>query len=400
MDAEPVDVVVLGAGIAGCALGYHLARRGFQSIVVYDPQTPAAGATGRAAGILTEQLWDRWDVDVVRATQREYAELCARWQPDAYVVNGFVRFAVGPEASDAVDRARERLHGWGVKVEDATVADLDRWFPSGRFDDVRAASYGPHDACVTPSAVTTIYAEGARRLGVGFDFGQPLERIESDDNGRFLVGTAARQWRARQLVVAAGAWSKALLARLGKPLPLTPYRTQAALLRPARAPSPVFPSAHDIDRDVYLRPEANGRFLAGDGTEPFEADPDRFMTAGDADFLEHLGQSLLDRWPGWAESEVVGSWAGVCTSTPDRRPIVGQVEPGLELYVISGFNGFGVMRAGEVSRRLADLIADGKGSDPEAAGLGPVTPTRFPPGTPSELPRPGFTVEPGERPRY
>lgn len=399
MPDPTAEVLILGAGISGCALAYHLARRGVGPVVVYDPRTPAAGASGRAAGIVTEQLWNAWDVEVTRESHKEYAELARAWEPEAYLRNGFVRWTRSPEVATLLDEAADRWRRWGVRVEDVTTGDLARWYPWGRFDDVVAAVVGRDDACVTPSAITTIYAEGARQEGVTFDFGLPMDAIAVDGSGVRLEA-GGRERRARRLVVAAGAWSKALLTALGHPLPLVPYRTQAALLRPPGTPKEPFPSGHDLDTDIYLRPEANGRFLAGDGTEKVEADPERFVTGGDAAFLEHLALGLADRFPGWSESEVVGSWAGVCTATPDRRPLVGPVPGAAGTFVLAGFNGFGVMRAGGVARRLADLLADGDGSEAAQRALAPVWPARLAGAARSFPPRPGFTIEGGDDPRY
>jgi sarcosine oxidase subunit beta len=393
------EVLVLGAGIVGCALAYHLGRKGVRSVTVYDPRTPAAGATGRAAGVVTEQLWNRWDVEVTRESHREYATLCARWDPEAYLQNGFVRWTSHPDAVAAVEEARERLKGWGVAVEEASPSDLKRWLPAGRFDDVRAAIFSPHDACVTPSSVTTIYAEAARQGGASFDFGRPMLSVGHTAAG-WQVKTPTGDILARTLVVAAGAWSKTLLRSLGHPIPLTPYRTQAALLRPSRPALETFPTLHDIDLDIYVRPEAQGRLLGGDGTEKVEADPERFIPGGDSQFLEHLAVSLGDRLPGWADSEVVSAWAGVCTSTFDRRPIIGVLARNPDLFVATGFNGFGVMRAGGVARRLADLIAEGPEANAPREALLPVAPDRFPASLGAFAPRPGFTLEGGDAPRF
>ncbi|MEM0129816.1 MAG: FAD-binding oxidoreductase, partial [Thermoplasmata archaeon] len=154
-----------------------------------------------------------------------------------------------------------------------------------------------------------------------------------------------------------------------------------------------------VDTDVYFRPEGPGRILAGDGTEHVEADPDRFIPSGDDAFVGHLAETFRRRLPGWADCALVRAWAGVCTSTPDRRPLVGPVDPALGLYALVGFNGFGVMRAGGVAGWLADRILEGPDS-PAAARLAPVDPARFPPGTPSRPPRPGFTLEGGDAPRF
>lgn len=399
MPDEAADVLILGAGIAGCALAYHLARRGVGPVTVYDPRTPAAGASGRAAGIVTEQLWNEWDVHVTRDSHREYADLARRWEPDAYVANGFVRWTRNPEAARAIDDAIDRLRGWGAQVDEATPSDLERWIPWGRFDDVVGAVASRYDACVTPSSITTIYAEGARQAGATFDFGQPMRSLRRDGE-RFVLETPSGARRARRLVVAAGAWSKELLRGLGHPMPLVPYRTQAAVLRPPTPWREPFPSGHDIDLDVYVRPESNGRLLGGNGTEHVEADPERFTPGGDPSFLEHLAVSLSERFPGWAESELVSAWAGVCTATPDRRPLVGPIPGAPGLWVVAGFNGFGVMRAGGTARRLSDLLVEGETSDAARQALEPVWPGRFPATVPAFLPKPGFTLEPGDHPRF
>ncbi|HYK94134.1 MAG TPA: FAD-binding oxidoreductase [Thermoplasmata archaeon] len=398
MEETRVDRLILGAGIAGCALAYHLRRRDAGTVLVYDPRTPAAGASGRAAGVITEQLWDRWDVEVTRESHREYAELAKRWEPDAYQQHGFVRWTADARCAEALDAARERFRAWGVQVEEATRSDLEGWFPAGRFDDVQGALFSRHDAGVRPSSITTIYAEGARSAGAVFDFGVPSIGIER--NGReWVLATALRTVRSAELIVAAGAWSGAILRGLGHPLPLVPYRTQAAVLRPSKPPAP-FPTGHDLDSDVYLRVEDAGRILGGDGTERVAADPERFDPRGDPMFLGHLATALANRFPGWSESEVVSSWAGVCTSTPDRHPIVGRVSGAAGLYAMTGFNGFGVMRAGGVARRLADLIADDTPDDEIRALLGPADARRFDGAGEPFDPKPGFTLEAGDHPRW
>ncbi|MCI4317407.1 MAG: FAD-binding oxidoreductase, partial [Thermoplasmata archaeon] len=213
MVIDTAEVLVLGAGISGCSLAYHLTRRSVGPIVVYDPRTPAAGATGRAAGVVTEQLWDRWDVEVTRESHREYAELCRRYEPEAYLPNGFVRWTANPAAVPVLDEARERLRSWGVEVEEASAVDLARWIPEGNFDDVVGAVFGPHDACVTPSSFATIYAEGARRQGAVFDFGRPMASLRRDGD-LWHLDLGAETVTARKMVVAAGAWSKRILAGL------------------------------------------------------------------------------------------------------------------------------------------------------------------------------------------
>jgi sarcosine oxidase, subunit beta len=394
------EVAILGAGIVGCALAYHLGERSSAgAVAVYDPRTPAGGATGRAAGIVTEQLWNRWDVEVARASKEEYAALAARWDPSAYTVNGFVRWTRDPVAEPILFEALERMRGWGVPVERWATDELRRRVPWGTFDDVRAGIGSSTDGVVTPSTMTEIYAEAARQHGVDFRLGLPFGSIDRSDD-RWELTAGGTTLRSRHLVVAAGAWSKRLLQQLGHPVPLTPYRTQAAELRPARPSEAFFPSVHDIDLDVYVRPESHGRILAGDGTERVEADPERYALGGDERFVAHLAESFASRFPGWADAELVRAWAGVCASTPDRRPLIGPV-PGAEgLFVAAGFNGFGVMRAAGVAQRLARLLSVGDGPSHELDLLEPVLPGRFGAEVGPFPPRPGFTLEAGDDPRF
>ncbi len=398
MTIDRADVLVLGAGIAGCALAHHLAARRVGRVVVVDPRTTAAGATGRAAGIVTEQLWNRFDVEVTRDSKAEYASLAARHDPSAYSVNGFARWTREEAAVEPVHQAVRRLRQWGVRVVEIDVDTLERDVPWGRFDGVRAALLGPDDAVVTPSTMAEMYAEAARGSGVEFWLGAPFDPPTRDGEA-WTVRVSGRSVRAPRCVLAAGAWSKRLSHALGRPLPLVPYRTQAAVLKPS-VPAPLFPSVHDIDRDVYVRPESNGRILAGDGTQLVEVDPERFNTGGDPEFVEHLATTFEERLPGWADAELVRAWAGVCVSTPDRRPLVGAVPGATGLYAMTGFNGFGVMRAGGVARRLAALLSVGDGPSSEREALEFVDPGRFPIPYPEFRPRPGFTLEAGDDPRF
>ncbi|HEV2520336.1 MAG TPA: FAD-dependent oxidoreductase [Thermoplasmata archaeon] len=394
----PVEVLVLGAGIAGCALAYHLAQRNVGPVVVVDPQTPAAGATGRAAGILTEQLWSRWDVEVTRESKSLYAELSARHDPEAYEVNGFVRWAATPGPIASLEAARDRWRAWGVPVEELPTPRLAELVPWGRFDDAPRSAYTRADSVVTPSAITNVLVDRARAAGVEFRFGARPDGFGPDPVG-WKADLAGAPVRARQAVVAAGAWSPALFEAVGAPQPIVPYRTQAAVLRPAQAPA-TFVSVHDVETDVYARPESHGRILAGDGTDLTPADPDRYRTAADPSFVAGLAEVFGRRLPGWADAELVRAWAGLCTSTPDRRPLVGPVPDHARLFALVGFNGFGVMRAGGVARRLADLIASGGAGNRETERLAPALPERFRGVPPRFAPRPGFTLDDGADPRY
>ncbi|MCI4334980.1 MAG: FAD-binding oxidoreductase [Thermoplasmata archaeon] len=397
MPTEAYETLILGAGLAGCALAVHLARRSAGPTLLLDPRTLAGGATGRAAGIVTDQMWDRWDVAVTQETDREYERRGSRLGPGAYRRTGFLRWTHRAEFVPLIEQAAKRFSDWGVAARLLDASELRSRFPWGKFEEGVRGLYSPDAACVNPTELATDYLEEARREGARVELSRAVPPPHRE-SGAWQLAFHGEELRARRLVIAAGAWSKRVAAEVGFPLALAPYRTQAALLRPPQAPPASFPAAHDVDLDVYLRPEEAGRILVGDGTELKEVDPDRVEGGGTPEFLAHIGSALAERWPGWADSELNSAWSGVCDATPDRRPLIGPLDEEGSLFVLAGFNGFGVMRADGAARRLADLLVDGPGERASEA-LRTVRPDRFGPAPPAFEPRPGFTLEDGPSPR-
>ncbi len=388
------DALVVGAGLAGAAVAYHLARRGLR-VAAFEERTPAAGATGRAAGILSEQLWDRWDVEVVRESRAEYAALADRLCPGAYRTNGFLRWATNPAFAKALEARTAELRGWGVDVRSLAPSELHAILPTVRTDGLAAVSFAPKDGVIAPSTLAETYVREGRAVGVDWTLGARVPRLVREGD-RWAAAPRGRTVSAPVAVLAAGAWTKRLLEATGFPLPLAPYRTQAAVLGLRDGAPADLPSFHDLDEDVYVRPEENGRVLAGDGTERVEADPETFVPTGDPAFVAHLASTFEHRLPGWEEVRLVRAWAGVCVSTPDRRPLIGPIPGAPGLHTLVGFNGFGVMRAAGAAARLAELIHRGPGASTDR--LAPVLPARFPGPVGPFPPRPGFTVEAGDAP--
>jgi sarcosine oxidase, subunit beta len=391
---ERADALVVGAGLVGAATAFHLARRRYGRVIGLEVGTPAAGATGRAAGIVSEQAWNRWDVDVIRESKEEYRALAARVAPGTYRTNGFVRWTADERVAELVRERLDEWRAWGVNVRELHPSELDGLFPGVRSSDLAAIAYAPEDAVAAPSALAEAYVAEGRRLGVDWRFGAAVDRLTAADGGwSWTDGTTT--YRSPVAVIAAGAWSKRLLEATGAPVPLAPYRTQAAVLSVPGGASEAIPSFDDLDSGIYARPEENGRVLAGNGTEGVEADPTAFATTGDDAFVARIAEGFDARVPAWSDATVVRAWAGVCVATPDRRPVVGELPGAAGLYAITGFNGFGVMRAAGAASRLAEAIA---GGDAARERLRPADPARFGGRSFSFAPKEGFTLQGGADP--
>jgi sarcosine oxidase subunit beta len=380
-----VDVIVLGGGVMGTSLSYHLGHDHGQSVALFEKGTLGQGASSKAAGIVSAQCWNRWDVEVVEESRVEYLRLSEAHQGDLYEEVGGTRAASTQANVGLLEQQRKRLVQSGVVGRMVSPTALRELFPAGDFEGVTAALYTPHDAVVQPADLTNLYGRLAGECGASLISGFDALHMERKD-GLWHVGAAGQEFVAKTLTVACGAWSKKTLALLGYRAPLAPYLTRACLLKAGLKGG--FPFYHDSERDVYLRPFPGEDLLLGDGTELTEVDPDRMGQPDDLTFLENIHSFLSTRFPAWAGSAVESSWWGVCTSTPDRRPLVGPVKGHPGLFVATGFNGYGIMRAGGVARRLSDALSTGKWGE-----LDPCAPARFPEDFPAFEPKPGFTLD-------
>ena len=143
----------------------------------------------------------------------------------------------------------------------------------------------------------------------------------------------------------------------GLKLPLKPYRTQIAVLKPS--PSHPLPpnitAVYDMNRNVYFHGETGGLLLAGDGTTEREENPDQFRQKADSQFLEEIAQKISYLIPGMSDAQVTNSWAGLVTATPDRMPIIGRIPQIANFILATGDNGYGFMRAGMLGKLVAEI---------------------------------------------
>lgn len=382
---QRADTIILGGGVVGCALAYRLADGHGLDVTLLDPGPLAGRASGKAAGIVSTQCWNPWDVEVVEESRKEYRGIFAEDPSVAYDEVGGVRTASTADEEKALERQLARIRKAGIAARMIGVDELRRLYPQGSFEGVRAALHTPTDATILPTDLTLSYARRASASGADLRSEEGSVRVARSGKVWEVHGSSGKV-QSERLVVACGAWSKRVLSSLGHPLPLAPYLTRACLLR-IGAPA-TFPWLHDGALDVYCRPFPGGEILFGDGTELVEVDPDRPSVTSEIPFLENIAKFLTARFPQWANSTVSSSWHGIVTSTPDRRPLIGPV-PGAEgLWVATGFNGFGIMRAGAVARRLASALGSGDWHE-----LAPCDPGRFPADHPAFVPQPGFTLD-------
>jgi sarcosine oxidase subunit beta len=365
---RPAAAVVVGGGVNGASIAYHLAARGLD-VHLLEQAGLASGPTGRSTAIIREHYSQPLLVEMAAHGRRAYAAFREETGFSAGYERVGLLIAADPADRGAIERNVELGRSLGVSTQLLSADDVREIDP--RIEDGGLVwCWEPEAAVCDPYAATAGYAAAARRLGARVETGRRVGRVES---GR--VWTDGGSVEAETVVVAAGPWSPALLAPLGYELPLVVARAQVGRYRlPLGETAP--PSIADFSAlSFYLRPAAEGVIEVG-SLDPRHAerpvDPDDYPDYAEPESLEAYAAALARRVPALAGGHWRGSFAGLYDVTPDWHPAIGQVAEGV--VVAAGFSGHGFKLAPAVGVALAELIADGATL---SFDLAPLAPDRF-----------------------
>jgi sarcosine oxidase, subunit beta len=364
------NIIVIGAGVVGCSLAFHLARAGAR-VHVFDKGGICAGMSARSGALVR-----------MHYTFAPEAELA--WKSHHYFRNwsdivggqcGFVEtgFAVVVDERNA-PRLRANvamLQRIGVNTEVMTAAELRQREPNAFVDDVALAAFEPQSGYADPVATTESLAAAAKRHGADFSTNTPVARI-AHRGGRAagVVDGAGRVHEADAVCVVAGPWTDALLAPLGMKIGIKSERAQIAFFR--RPPQLKHCIYIDTIAGSYFRPHGDDLTLAGlGGWKPeAEANPDDFRESNDADFVAAVRKRLAQRIPAMADAPYSHGHAGIYDVSPDARAVMGPV-PGVDaLFVAAGFSGTGFKTAPAVGASMAELILTGKSTTVDLTPFG------------------------------
>ena len=375
------DLVVIGGGVWGVSAARAAVEENASVILLENRDGVGSEASAKAGGIVTDLLWHPEDQAWVEESRKLY-EAASERSRDVTMLQrlGMVTLA-DPSRHHLLEARAKLLEARGIPARLFSQADLARQFPdlSVTPADILAL-WLPNDWHVNPTQYCQVAADAAREQGLEVRTGHRVSALRIED-ARVVEEGPGEDIVARRALVAAGAWTRRLVATAGYDLPLRPYRVQLASL--AIEPGHHFPMVWDLATDIYIVPDGPRAMLAGDGTRLWEHDPDTYDQNGDPDFHDGLAEHVPTLVAAGESAHIVNSWAGAVGATPDRRPLVGFLDE--RLAVACGDNGFGVMR-GPAIGRLSGLTALG------VAGVRPhLDPKRLPPDD-FEI-RPGFTLE-------
>jgi sarcosine oxidase, subunit beta len=358
-------VAVIGGGVIGASLAWHLAARGRRDIVVLDrAAAPGAGSTGRATGGFRAQFGTAVNVRLSLLARekllrfREEIGVDPGYAPVGYlcVATSTAELAVLAEA-----RAVQQAEGLeeAAEVTPAEIADLN---PAIRLDGVIGGAFCPSDGFIRPLAILQGYLAAAGRLGVRVEWGVEVTGMRRGAGGRVTrVETTGGALAVDSVVNAAGPWAAGIAGMAGVPLPVTPLRRQIAVTVPCDRLPPDMPMTIWLGDGFHLRVR-DGRVLL---LRPTPGVPDRpFEASVDPSWVETVAATARVRVPVLSEVaiEQAACAAGLYEMSPDKHAILGLAPECPNLYLINGSSGHGVMHAPALGQLLAELMCEGRAS--------------------------------------
>ena len=363
---QSTDIAIIGGGIMGASIAWHLAKRNAGRVTLFERATIAAGASGKTGALLRRHYSNEPEALLA---QRSY-EVFRDW-PNivggdcGHVPTGLiVTVPTGPGHEENLERLRRNIelqNRLGIDSRLVTADELRDLQPFARFDDITMAAYEPTSGYVDAIAATRSMAIAAQRAGARIVERCPVQRIGVEGERVVGVETTDGFVPAGTVICAAGPWSTRLLATAGVRAPISAWRVQIAIVqRPLELEEPHLVYV-DTVAGMFCRPWAPGRTLIGigGGDQHAEVDPDTYEERNDPDYIPAVIAAISRRIPAMARASYLHGHAGLYDMTPDAHPVIGGA--GVEgLYIAAGFSGAGFKKGPAVGQCLAELILDGR----------------------------------------
>ncbi|MGA2694955.1 MAG: FAD-dependent oxidoreductase [Terriglobales bacterium] len=357
---QTAEVAIIGGGIVGSSIAYHLTAAGCKDVLVLERETAQGkGSTGKSMGGVRAQFATPVNIKMSLYSIPFYASFEERMgHPSGYRPQGYLFCATNESHLAYLRTNHAQQIEAGLKNAEIVSADyIRREFPQLRADDIVGGSFCPTDGFVDPYSAMTGFMTWAVDRGAKLWKNAEVASIERAGAG-FVVETTKGSISARIVVNCAGAWASSITKMVGIDLPVEPLRRMLVPTEPFNQFPHTAPMIIDMSNGFHFRPEGRGFLLAWN--DP--AETPGYKTSFDEAFVEKILTRAADRVPVFENVAVnpKRAWAGLYEMTPDHHPILGEV-PGIPgFFLANGFSGHGVMHAPATGKILSDLILNGK----------------------------------------
>jgi sarcosine oxidase subunit beta len=363
--SDRADVVVIGGGIMGLAIAFHLARLGVERVVVVDKSYLCGGASGRNGGGVRAQ----WSSEANVRLMQESIRLCRAFAHEMKInvwfrQGGYLFLARTENDRRSLEKSVGVQNECGLQTRMLTPREAKHLVPELDASAVVAASYNAEDGVVFPWPFVGGFARAAEKLGVriatftkvvGFrTSGSRIEAVLTEPAaGAAGPASTPRVIETSKVVNAAGAWSPEIARMLGVHLPNKPHRHEICSTEPLKPW--LKPLVADLSDGLYFSQSTRGEIVGGIGQERV---PPGVNQDSSFAFLGRYARAVTRACPILGSVKVLRQWAGCYDLTPDANPIVGPVDEVENFYQASGFMGHGFMMAPIVGKLIAQYMVE------------------------------------------
>jgi sarcosine oxidase subunit beta len=353
---KTADVVIVGAGIIGCSIAYHLAERGLTNVVVVERDMIGRGATADAAGGIRQQFSTETNIRLTQLSLEYWENFEERFGVDInFRQQGYLFLLTDPENVSVFKKNLALQQSLGVPARWMNPDEIGKLNPAISLEGVLGGTFCPRDGWADTSTSTMGFASAARRMGVMIVEEAPVTGIDVADGRVTGVRVGEQRISAPIVICCGGPQTNAVGKLAGLDLPVQPHRRMSFITEPFDLIPPSVPFTIEFERSLYFHPESTG-FLFG-MSNPDEPPSDNKSV--DDDWMYTNIEALIERVPIFEEATVMRGWAGFYEITPDDNPILGHV-PEVEGFIVAaGFSGHGFMQGPAIGRAISELVLDG-----------------------------------------
>ena len=361
-------VVIIGGGVVGCSIAYHLTKLGWRDVVLLERHQLTSGTTWHAAGLLTSLR----DTETQTRLAKYSQDLYRRLEAETGQATGFVNCG-SLQLAQTADKAQEMRRGlamagcFGVRGREISPAQVGQMWPLANVSDLAAAFHFPDDARVNPTDVTRALAKGARAGGARIFEHTPVTGIKTHDGRVTGVETADGTIAAEFVVNCAGMWAREVGRLAGVNVPLQAAEHYYLISEPVPGVHPLLPILRDPGSAAYIREEA-GKIMVGlfeVAAKPwgFPKIPDGFAFGDIPPDWERMYPHIeraMKRVPCLLETGIKLLFCGPEAFTPDHNYLMGEAPNLANFFIAAGFNSLGIISGGGAGHVMSQWIVNGR----------------------------------------
>ena len=370
------DVVIVGGGIVGASIAWHLTEAGCRNVLILEREThQGKGSTGKSMGGVRAQFSTKPNIQMSLYSVPFYAAFEERLgHPSGYRPQGYLFLATLPKHLEYLEINQKLQKSLGLEqVRMLAPDEIQSMVPQLRSDDILGGSFCATDGFIDPYSVMVGFTTRACEQGASIWRSAEVTAIRQDGSGISQVETSRGPVSTRVVVTAAGPWAAEVAALAGFALPVEPMRRMLIPTEPFDGVSHKVPMVVDMSTGFHFRPESLGFLLAWNDSE----EKSSFNTNFEPSFIEKVLTLAADRVPCFEDLAVNPKrcWAGLYEMSPDHHAIIGSVPDVKGFFCANGFSGHGAMHSPATGRMVADLILHGKTSVVDEVEV--LSPVRF-----------------------